>query len=299
MTRTPKYYGGIEAGGTKFNCTIATATAEIVAETRIATTTPQETLTATIAFFRENQTRYPIQAMGIGAFGPVDLNPASATYGYITSTPKPGWAQTDICGEVKQALNIPVAFDTDVNSAALGEYRWGAAQELDTFIYLTVGTGIGGGAMVNHKLLHGLVHPEMGHIPIPHDWARDPFKGVCPYHGDCLEGLATGPAIEARWGVRAEHLPQDHPAWALEAHYLALAMHAYICTLSPQRIIVGGGVASQLHILPMVRAETIKLLNGYVRAVEIEQTIDTFIVAPKLGGRAGVLGAIALALEAR
>ena len=190
---------------------------------------------------------------------------------------------------------MPVGFDTDVNVAALGEYRWGAAQGLDSFIYLTVGTGIGGGGMVNGRLIHGLIHPEMGHIRVPHDWQSDPYAGCCPFHGDCLEGLAAGPALEQRWGQPPETLPADHPAWALEAHYLALGLVNFICTLSPQRIVMGGGVMEQPQLLPLVRQEVQELLNGYLQVPEILQAIDEYIVLPGLGKRAGVLGAIALA----
>ena len=186
---------------------------------------------------------------------------------------------------VRQALNLPIGFDTDVNGAALGEWRWGAAQDLDTFIYLTIGTGIGGGAMVNGKLVHGMLHPEMGHILIPHDRQRDPFSGGCPYHGDCLEGLATGPAIEQRWGKRGETLTADHPAWELEAEYIALALVNFILTLSPQRIILGGGVMQQLHIFPLIRARVQKYLNVYIRTARILERIDEYIVPPALGGR--------------
>jgi fructokinase len=179
--------------------------------------------------------------------------------------------------------------------AALGEARWGAAQGLTTFLYLTVGTGIGGGGLSNGRLMHGLLHPEMGHILLPHNRERDTFSGVCPYHGDCLEGLASGPAMRARWGVAADTLPPDHPAWKLEAHYLALACVNFICTLSPQRIILGGGVMNQSQLFPLIRQETQSLLNGYVQAPAILQHIDAYIVPPALGGRAGVLGALALA----
>jgi fructokinase len=288
-------YGGIEAGGTKFVCAVGTGPDDLRAETRFPTTTPVETIGRAITFFQEQ--RLPLAAIGIAAFGPVDPNPASPTFGYITSTPKPGWAHTDFAGAIRQALGLPVGFDTDVNVAALGEHHWGAAQGLDTFIYLTIGTGIGGGGLVNGQLMHGLVHPEMGHIRIPHDWTADPFAGVCPYHGDCLEGLATGPALEQRWGQPAETLPADHPAWTLEAHYLALALANFICTLSPQRIVLGGGVMEQRHLFPLVRQKVQQLLNGYVPALEILEEIDTYIVPPVLGKRAGVLGAVALARQ--
>jgi fructokinase len=204
----------------------------------------------------------------------------------------------DIRGRIASALGVPVGFDTDVNAAALGEHRWGAAQDVDTFVYLTVGTGIGGGALVAGKLLHGLVHPEMGHIRIPHDRDRDPFEGVCPFHGDCLEGLATGPAIEARWERRGEELPRDHSAWPLEAHYLALGLTSMICTLSPERVILGGGVMERSFLFPMIRSEVRDLLNGYIQAPAIIEQIDAYIVPPGLGRQAGVLGAIALASRA-
>jgi fructokinase len=193
---------------------------------------------------------------------------------------------------------VPVGFDTDVNGAALAEARWGAARGFADFIYLTVGTGIGGGAMVNGKLLHGLLHPEMGHLRIPHDRARDPYPGACPFHGDCLEGLASGPALRARWKMAPRELPSAHPAWALEAEYLALGLHNLVCTLSPRRIVIGGGVLHQPCLLPMVRAELARLLNGYIEAVEIVEEMESFLVLPELGDRAGVLGALVLAEEA-
>jgi fructokinase len=224
----------------------------------------------------------------------VDLNQNSATYGYITSTPKSGWSQVDFAGRVSRALDVPVAFDTDVNAAALGERRWGAAKGLTDFLYLTVGTGIGGGGMVNGQLIHGLVHPEMGHIRLPHHTIVDPYPGRCPYHRDCLEGMASGPAIEARWGQPAETLPGDHPGWEFEAHYLALALVNFICTLSPQRIILGGGVMKQTVLFPMVRAKVLALLNGYIQAPAVLEEMDSYIVPPALGDRAGVLGAVAL-----
>lgn len=293
-------FGGIEAGGTKFVCAIGAGPDDLRAEHRFPTTTPEETLDQAIAFFQEQQVQQGeyLAALGVAAFGPLDPNPRSPTFGYITTTPKPGWANTDFVGAIRAAFDVPVGFDTDVNGAALGEHRWGAAQGLDTFIYLTIGTGIGGGGMVEGHLIHGLVHPEMGHIRMPRDPERDPFAGVCPYHGDCLEGLAAGPALEKRWGQRAEMLPSDHPAWSLEAHYLGVALVDFILTLSPQRIIMGGGVMQQPHLFPLVRQEVLALLNGYVRSPAILEHIDTYVVPPLLGARAGVLGSIALAQEA-
>jgi fructokinase len=227
-------YGGIEAGGTKFVVAVGSGPGALHDLAQFPTTGPQETIGRAIDFFRLQPE--PVAAVGIGCFGPVDPDSASATFGTITTTPKPGWQQVDIAGQVRAALEVPVGFDTDVNAAALGEHRWGAACDVDSFVYLTVGTGIGGGGMVAGHLLHGLMHPEMGHMRIPHDWERDPFPGVCPYHGDCLEGLACGPAIEARWGRRGEHLTADHPAWSLEAHYLALGLASIVAVLSPQRL---------------------------------------------------------------
>ncbi len=258
-------YGGIEAGGTKFVCAVGTAPDDIRAIVEFPTTTPAETLDRATSFFKESS----LTAIGIGSFGPVDPNPASPTFGFITSTPKPGWARTDFAGTIRRALGVPVGFDTDVNAAALGEYRWGAAQGLSDFLYLTIGTGIGGGGMSNGGLMHGLVHPEMGHIRIPHDWQRDPYAGHCPFHGDCWEGLANGPSIEQRWGQRGEYLPPDHPAWELEAHYLALAVGNLICTLSPQRIILGGGVMQRPELLQRVRRQVQVLLGGYIQAPQI------------------------------
>lgn len=291
-----KLFGSIEGGGTKFVCAVGTAPDDIRRETRFPTTTPAETLEQAVAFFKEAERDFGgLSALGVATFGPIDPNPASATYGRILPTPKPGWTDADIVGTLRSAFEVPIGFDTDVNGAALGEWTWGAAQGLDTFIYLTVGTGIGGGVMANGQLLHGLLCPEMGHIMIPHDRVRDPFEGWCPFHKDCFEGLAAGPALEKRWGQRAETLPPDHPAWALEAHYIALALANYIVTLSPQRIILGGGVGGREDLLPLIRREVQEILNGYVQSPAVTQNIDGFIVPPGLGSRAGMLGAIALA----
>jgi fructokinase len=290
------FYGGIEAGGTKFVCAIATEAGELRARAQFATTTPEATVGQAIDFFRGQ--RAPLAAVGIGSFGPVDPDPRSHTFGTITSTPKPGWQNVDIAGWVRSALGVPIGFDTDVNAAALGEHRWGAARDVHTFIYLTVGTGIGGGGMVAGRLLHGLVHPEMGHVLIPHDRAWDPFQGVCPYHGDCLEGLASGPALAARWGQKGETLPADHPAWVLEAHYLALGLVNLIAVLSPQRILLGGGVMRQEQLFPLVRQSVQALLNRYIQTPAILEGIQAYVAPPGLGSRAGVLGAVALALEA-
>jgi fructokinase len=285
-------FGGIEAGGTKWQCAVGSGPDDLRATETIPTTTPAETIGRTVAFLEREG---PVSAVGIGCFGPVDLDPASARWGHVTTTPKPGWAGADVGGEVKRRLSVPVAFDTDVNAAALGEHRWGAARDLDTFCYVTVGTGIGGGGMAGGRLLHGLLHPEIGHLRVPHDRASDPFPGICPYHGDCWEGLASGPAIEARWGRSPEDLAGDEAVWALEAHYVALGLVSLISVLSPQRVVLGGGVGSAPGLLPLVRAAVAELLGGYLDVPALREGIADYVVPPALGSRSGVLGAIALA----
>lgn len=291
-------FGAIEAGGTKFVCAIGTGAENIRAQIHFPTSRPDETIEQAVNFFQHNLNNgEKLSAIGIASFGPVDPDNRSPTYGYITATPKPGWSNFNFVGAIQDAIPVPVNFDTDVNGAALGEWRWGAAQGLDTFIYMTIGTGIGGGGLSNGKMMHGLIHPEMGHIPLPHDWKLDPFPGACPFHGDCLEGMAAGPALEKRWGARAENFPIDHPAWDLEAHYLALGLVSLICSLSPQKIILGGGVMQQAHLISLVREKVVRYLNGYVQSPMILERIDEYIVPPALGNRAGVLGALALAMQ--
>ena len=235
-----------------------------------------------LEFFRAHT---EITAVGAACFGPIDLDRSSPTFGRITTTPKPGWRGADVVGALR-TLSVPVAFDTDVNGAALAEYRWGAGRGVDPFVYVTVGTGIGGGAIVGARPVHGLVHPEMGHVPITRDSA-DTFAGACPYHRDCLEGLASAVALSQRWGALPETLPAEHEAWRLQARYLALGVAAIAAVLSPPRIVLGGGVMRAAGLLARVRAETVKTLAGYVRAPDL--------VPPALGERAGVLGALALA----
>ena len=290
-------WGGIEAGGTKFICMVGDGPEGIKAETRFPTTTPEETIGSATAFFRDNSQETPLAAIGVASFGPVDLNLESPAYGYITTTPKPGWANTNIVGMLRKSLNLPVAFDTDVNAAAYGEYCWGAARDLDPVVYVTIGTGIGGGIINSGHPLHGMVHPEIGHMLIPHDREIDPFPGVCPYHGDCFEGLASGPAIKKRWGQPGESIPDDHPAWELEAHHIALALMNVILSYSPHRIVLGGGVMQHNGLFPLVWEKVQQVLNGYVRSPQVTQQIEEYIVPPMLGKRAGVLGAIALAMN--
>jgi fructokinase len=288
-------YGGVEAGGSKWECAVGSGEPDGLRATRtIPTTTPEETIERVVEFFEREG---PVAALGIGSFGPIDSRPASSTWGYITTTPKPGWARTDVAQEIRRRLSVRVAFDTDVNAAALGEYRWGAARGLDTFCYVTVGTGIGGGGMARGRLLRGLVHPEFGHVRIPHERDSDPFPGVCPYHGDCWEGLASGRAIEARWGRQPAELHDREEVWALEARYLALGLVAVICVLSPERIVLGGGVMSQPRLLSLVHREVGALMNGYIDEAAVGTDKAEYISLPALGNRSGVLGAIALAEE--
>jgi fructokinase len=292
-----RIFGGIEAGGTKWVCGIGDGAPEMLETDAFPTTTPKETISRAARFFKEAG---PVEGVGVGSFGPIDVHPASPTWGYITTTPKTGWAHTDVVGTLRAVLEVPIAFDTDVNAAALAEWRWGAAVGLDSLCYITVGTGVGGGAIVNGRLSHGLLHPEVGHMRIPHDRTRDPFEGVCPYHGDCLEGLASGEAIRARWGRPGEELSADAEVWRLESEYLALGLVNVICTLSPARIILGGGVPKQATLLPMVRRRLPELLAGYFDAPELTEAdgIERYIVRPGLGDQAGVLGAIEIARRA-
>ena len=293
------FFGGIEAGGTKFVCIVTDENARILAETRFPTTLPEETLRRTVDFFRHwmAEQRLALQGVGIASFGPVDLRVGSETFGTITSTPKPGWKNASVAAVIEKELAIPVFFDTDVNGAALGEGRWGAAQGLSDFLYITIGTGVGGGAICAGKPLHGLVHPEMGHVILPHDRLADPFDGNCPFHSDCFEGLASGPALKKRWGIPADKLQPDHPGWELEAQYIALALSSFIYTLSPQRIILGGGVMAQSQLFPMIRKKIYSLLNGYVQSPELLSGIDSYVVPPGLGNQAGSLGAVALVMQ--
>jgi fructokinase len=299
MVNKNPLFGGIEGGGTKFVCAVGTGPDDIRAEIRFPTTRPEETMQQAVDFFKRQEKELGrLSAIGFACFGPLDPDLASPTYGHILPTPKPGWTNADVVGPLRAAFDLPISFDTDVNGAAMAEERWGAAQGCDPVIYLTIGTGIGGGVLVNGKLLHGLIHPEMGHIALPHDKVKDPYPGNCPFHGDCFEGLACGPALEKRWGAPAETLAPDHPAWDLEAHYIAQALASLIYTLSPQRIVLGGGVPQQSHLMPLIRQKVQKLINGYVQSPHILTDIDSYIVSPGLGGRAGVLGAIAMAEQA-
>lgn len=288
---------GIEGGGTKFICAHGTGPADLKERVVIKTRTPDMTLREIIEYVHSVQKKCSIKAIGLAVFAPIDLDPSSSTYGFITSTPKKGWEYYDIVGVLQDACHLPIGFDTDVNGAALGEHRWGAAREVNNFIYLTVGTGIGGGAMVHGSPVHGAMHPEMGHLIIPQH-KDDSFRGNCSYHGYCLEGLASGPAILKRWGVSEPSLlPDEHPAWNLEAYYLGVGLANIIMSYSPEKIILGGGVMQQTGLLTKVHQAVLTALNGYVSCNKIMNNIADYIIKPGLGDDSGISGAIALAQD--
>ena len=279
----------VEAGGTKFICGLGNEKGEIIDKINIPTTTPEETMSKVIEYFKDKK----FDVMGVGSFGPIDLVKSSETYGYITKTPKPYWSDYNIIGELKKHFNVPMEFDTDVNGAALAEAWWGAGKGLKNIIYITVGTGIGAGAVVNGIMLQGLTHPEMGHIFLKKH-PDDKFQGRCPFHKDCLEGMAAGPAIEDRWGKKGQEMANDDRVWEMEAYYLAQALMNYILILSPQKIIMGGGVMKQQQLFPLIRKYVQEFLNNYVYKREILEKIDEYIVYPGLGDEAGFTGSIAL-----
>src|SRR5690625_2317924 len=285
--------GAIEAGGTKFVCAVGTKKGELIERIQIDTEKPEVTMPKVIEFFK----KHPIVALGIGTFGPADIDKTSDTYGNITSTPKPGWADYPFVETMRSIFNVPIEFNTDVNAAALGELMHGAAQGLDSCLYITVGTGIGAGAVVQGKLLQGLSHPEMGHVLVRRH-PDDKYQGFCPYHGDCVEGMTAGPAIEGRWGATGIELADRLEVWELEAYYLAQALMQYILIVSPQRITMGGGVMKQAQICSLVRQQVQELLNDYVAVPQIMDQIDEYIVPPGLGDDAGITGALMLAKQA-
>jgi len=297
--------GAIEAGGSKFVCAVGSGPGDrMLARASFPTgERPAELLAMVVGWLKEQEARHGrLQALGVASFGPVDLHPGSPTYGFITSTPKPGWQNTDVLGPLRAAFNVSIGFDTDVNGAALGEHTWGSARGLSDFVYITIGTGIGAGAMVGGELLHGLVHPEMGHMLLPRE-PGDDFPGVCPYHGACWEGLCSGPAIHSRTGTPAEELPPDHLAWSLTARYVAKAIANLTCVLSPQRVILGGSVpkGGRLggdRLLRRIREQLQAVLNGYITAPALDAEIDRYLVPPLLGDDAGVCGAMALGQRA-
>ncbi|HWX80685.1 MAG TPA: ROK family protein [Steroidobacteraceae bacterium] len=299
MSRATRMFGAVEAGGTKFVCAIGDASGQIHAQTRFPTTEPAATLSAARDFLRANSLKFgTLAAIGIASFGPVNLDRSSPRYGFIGRTPKAGWSDTGIVAMLAQEFPCPIGFDTDVNAAALAEHRWGAARDVGNLVYVTVGTGIGGGVLVRGAPLHGLMHAEIGHIrPQRHPLDVD-FYGVCPFHRDCLEGLASGPAIVARAGAELQNLDAAHPQWELEADYLGQLCAQLVFTLSPQRIIMGGGVMTQLRLLPGIQRRMLHWLGGYMDRREILEDTDRYVTLPGLGAQAGVLGALSLAIAA-
>jgi len=258
-------FGALEAGGTKMVLAIGNENGEILEQVSVPTETPDVTIPKIIEYFKGKD----IAALGIGSFGPIDLDKKSETYGYITSTPKLAWANYDLVGNIKKALSIPIGFDTDVNGSALGEATWGSTKGIDSSIYITIGTGIGVGVYQNGGLLHGMLHPEAGHVLLSKP-DEDHFEGVCPYHPNCLEGLASGPSIEKRWGKKAIELKDETEVWELEAYYIAQALVGYILLLSPHRIVLGGGVMHQTQLFPLIREQVKAQLNGYLKTALLD-----------------------------
>ena len=295
MITQDELYGAVEAGGTKFVCALGRASGDILDEVRIETRDPASTLTQVIQFAAHAEAQHgEVRAFGVGAFGPLELRRNSPTYGFITNTPKPGWANTDLLGSLGRAVARPLGFDTDVNGAALAEWRWGAGRDLDSLVYVTVGTGIGAGVIHHGRPVHGLMHPEIGHVRVHRHPADNGFPGICPFHGDCLEGLSSGPAIVARTGRPLSAAELEDPIWDIEADYLGQLCAQLVLMHSPQRIFLGGGVMHQKRLFGGIRTRMLHWLQGYVPHPELQAT--GFIVPPGLGGAAGIKGALALAL---
>ncbi len=286
-------YGALEAGGTKMVCALGDENGKILEQIQVPTTTPEETIEGILNYFRGKD----IAALGVACFGPVDLHKDSPTYGYITSTPKEGWANCDFLGSIVRELKVPAGFDLDVNGSLLGEVTYGDSKGLTDAVYFTVGTGIGSGVMTNGKLLHGLIHPEGGHVQIKRH-PKDTFAGRCPFHSDCLEGMANGPALLDRWGKPGKELADNPLVWEIEAYYLAQAARAASCFLSPQRIIFGGGVMHQKGLIDLIRANFKEMMNGYLRSPVIED-IENYITEASLHDDQGIMGCIKLAIDSQ
>lgn len=284
--------GALEAGGTKMVCAIGDETGKIFEQISLPTKTPEETVPAMIEYFQKAK----VDALGIGCFGPIDPDKRSKTYGYITSTPKLAWANYDIVGAFEKALGVPVGFDTDVNGSVLGEATFGQAKGKSSVIYITIGTGVGVGVYIEGKLLHGMLHPEAGHVMIRRR-EDDTYEGKCPYHKACLEGMAAGPAVEERWGEKAVNLKDRKEVWDLEAYYIAQALTGYILTLSPEMIILGGGIMHQEQLFPLIRSYVTEMLNGYIQTDELKD-IDHYIVPASLNDDQGIMGALELGRRA-
>jgi fructokinase len=296
MSRESRLFGAVEAGGTKFVCAIGDERGTLQSEARFSTREPQATLTKVRDFLSSGAA--PLSAIGLACFGPLVLDRRSPNYGFIGKTPKAGWSHVDMVGMLAREFSCPVGFDTDVTGAALAEQRWGAGGDTQNLAYVTVGTGVGGGVLVEGVPVHGLMHPEIGHIHPRRNALDVDFAGVCPFHGDCLEGLASGPAILARTGSELQHLHASHVQWDLQADYLGQLCAQLVLTVSPQRIIMGGGVMEHVRLFPLVRARMLHWLGGYIERSEIVSDVDRYVVPAALGARAGVLGALRLAIDA-
>ncbi|MCR5837807.1 MAG: ROK family protein [Lachnospiraceae bacterium] len=285
-------YGALEAGGTKMVCAIGDENGKIVDQISIPTKTPDETMPKIIEYFKDKD----IKALGIATFGPVDVHPESPTYGHILETPKTAWIGFDLLGCLKDALNVPAGIDTDVNGSLIGEATWGAAKDVSDAVYITIGTGVGGGIISGGKIVHGMLHPELGHMKMVRD-SSDNYTGKCPFHGTCLEGLASGPAIEDRWGVSAKELVDRDEVWELESYYIAQAIANLIFIISPKKIILGGGVMHQEQLFPLIRKKVLDNLNGYFKLDELSD-IDNYIIPASLNDDQGIMGAIKIAIDA-
>ncbi len=284
--------GALEAGGTKMVCAIGDEKGNIEERVSIPTKTPEETIPLLIDFFKQRN----IDALGIGCFGPLELNKKAEKYGYITTTTKLAWRNFDFLGSMKKALQCPVGFDTDVNGSVLGEVTFGQAKGKSCALYLTIGTGIGAGIYIEGKLLHGMLHPEAGHVLITRR-ETDTYGGKCPYHKNCLEGLAAGPAIEGRYGKKAVDLAEEEDVWDLEADYIAQALTGYILTLSPEIIILGGGVMHQMQLFPLIRKKVTEYLGGYVNTEELSD-MEHYIIPASLHDDQGIMGCLELGRKA-
>ena len=289
-----RVYAGVEAGGTKFVCAVGTSKL-ILNSAVIPTTHPDETMQKVPAFFRKQKNKFgDFAGLGVGSFGPLDLNPSSGTFGHIGKTPKPGWDNFNLISAFKE-FNCPISIDTDVNAAGLAEASLGSAKNAGVVLYVTIGTGIGVGVIIDEKSYQGLSHPEIGHIIIPTDPKDSDFAGVCPYHGNCLEGLTSGPAIKKRWGVSLSQLPIDHPAQYLHARYISVLCMNLILSFSPRVILIGGGVMKAPGILDKIHNNVLTLLGAYVSSVGTLDDVKRLIKTPVLGDQAGIRGSLLLA----
>jgi fructokinase len=296
---TAQLYGAIEAGGTKFRCELARGLDQVLIEARIPTTTPEETLARVRDFFTQASARFGSPAaLGIASFGPVDVDTRSLTWGRILPTPKAGWGGTDLVGFMRKQVGCPVAIDTDVNAAARAELEFGAGRGLHSLVYVTVGTGIGGGAVIDGRPIRGMLHPEMGHIRVRRDSEDLQFKGICPFHGDCLEGLASGPAIVARWGAPLSTLARGHIGHRIIGDYLGQLVNSIALVLSAERVVFGGGVLEDPGLLDLIRSSASALLNGYLPSDRLAPDLEGYLALPGLGTRSGLMGALLLAHEA-